>query len=104
VVHLLIRRCQNDGVRFLLYPHGKWMTAARQPYLSLPTKKTVKDLLAEFNQGTALEMYVDDVLQNDLKLKVDGYAPEQEKGMTTAPILTLPVSGSSGGVTRGKGG
>jgi hypothetical protein len=30
VVHLLIRRCENDGVRFLLYPHGKRMTAAGQ--------------------------------------------------------------------------
>jgi hypothetical protein len=78
VVHLLIRRCQNNGVRFLLYPHGKWMTAAGQPYLSLPTKKTVKDPLAEFIQGTSLETYVDDVLQNDLQLKVDDYALEQE--------------------------
>ena len=78
VVHLLIRRSKNHGVRFLFYPHGKWMTAAGRPFLRLPTKKTVKDPFAEFIQGTSLEIYVDDVLQNDLTLKVDDYALEQE--------------------------
>jgi hypothetical protein len=78
VVHLLIRSLQNGKVCFLVYPHDKWLNPDGQPYIALPTKKTVTNPLATFIQGTSLEEFVDAILQEDLNLDEDDYALEQE--------------------------
>jgi len=54
VIHLLIRRCQHNGVAFLVYPHDKWLAPDGQPYLSLPTKRSVSEPFATFLQGTSV--------------------------------------------------
>jgi hypothetical protein len=96
VVHLLVRSWQNDGVRFLVYPHKKWLDQSGHPYLVLPTKKTVTDPLAPFLDGTSLEKYVDEVLKDDLQLGVADYTLEQE----IEPVYTEMNSPTSGELTR----
>ena len=78
VIHLLIRRWQSDGVVFLLCPHDKWLDENGQPYLTLPTKRSVADPLAPFIQGTSLDEYVDHVAQEDLGLHEHEYVLESE--------------------------
>jgi hypothetical protein len=78
VIHLLIRSPKDGHVRFLLYPHEKWLNADHRPYLSLPTKKSVTDPLARFLQGTSLEEFVRLIFLEDLGLREEDYALEQE--------------------------
>lgn len=87
VVHLLIRRWQDEVVRFFLCPHPKWKDSA-DIYWTLPTKKTVEDPQASFLQGTTLEKYVDDVFRDDLGLHENDYALEQEIEPTNATMIS----------------
>ena len=79
VIHLLIRQNLAEGkVGFLVHSHEHWMDPSGKPYLALPTKKTVKDPLAEFIQGTPLDVYIDRVACEDLKLPENAYNVDQE--------------------------
>jgi len=79
IVHLLVRQNRPDGlVGFLVYPHEHWKDPNGQPYLALPAKKTVKDPLAEFIQGTPLDVYIDGIVCEDLKLPDNTYDVDQE--------------------------
>ncbi len=79
VVHLLIRQNLADGrVGFLVHSHDNWKDASGQNYLALPTKKTVTDPLAEFIQGTPLDVYIDRIACEDLKLSNDAYDVDHE--------------------------
>jgi hypothetical protein len=73
VVHLLIRQNLPGGeVGFLLYPHEHWKDDTGTPYLALPGKKTVSDPLAEFTQGTPLDVFVDAIAARERLLLVVG--------------------------------
>lgn len=79
VVHLLIRENLPGGqVGFLVSPHEHWKDPSGNPYLALPAKKTVKDPLAEFIQGTSIEAFVDEIAQQELQLDLAVYALELE--------------------------
>ena len=86
VVHLLVRRQIRDQVAFLVYPHDKWVDANGQPYLTLPTKRSVADPLAPFLQGTSLEEFVDAVAQRDFDLRDSEYVLEQELESCELPL------------------
>jgi len=92
VVHLLIRDEQGGKVRFLVYPHDKWLKTAHQPYLVLPTKKAVGDPLAAFIRGVPVEELVDAILREDLHLGEDDCALEEE----LVPVRTTMRSPSTG--------
>lgn len=87
VIHLLIRRRKDDGAAFLVCPHDKWLDAARQPYVTLPTKRSVTEPFAPFLQGTSVEAFVDHVAQKDLGLTPQDYVLERE---LEAVVVTLP--------------
>ena len=79
VVHFLIRQnLAGNQVGFLLYLHEHWSDAGDAPYLALPAKKTVTDPLAEFIQGTPLDVYIDAIARDDWKLPSDAYDVDQE--------------------------
>ena len=79
VVHLLIRHNLAEGtVGFLVHAHEHWKDANEQPFLALPTKKTVKDPLAAFIQGTPLDIYIDRVACDDLHLPENAYDVDHE--------------------------
>jgi hypothetical protein len=80
VVHLLIRHQDHSGdqVRFLVYPHEHWKNPGGQPYLALPAKKTVRDPLAPFLQGTPLDHYVEQIVGDELQVQGEAYALEGE--------------------------
>ena len=78
VIHLLIRSMQGNGVVFLTYPHDKWVDGTGQPYLTLPTKRSVSDLFAPFQHGMSVVEFVDQVAREDLGLRTDEYVLEQE--------------------------
>ena len=88
VIHLLIRRLQSDGIAFLLCQHDKWLDDSGQPYLTLPTKRSVSEPLASFIQGTSLEEYVDRVAQEDLGLREDEYVLEHELESATIELAS----------------
>jgi len=94
IVHLLIRREHEGEVEFLVYPHDKWKDEKGQPYLTLPTKKTVSDPLAPFLQGTSIEDFVADIATQDLGLKREDYAIELEIEPTQA-TMDSPTTGES---------
>jgi hypothetical protein len=79
VVHLLIRENLPGGqVGFLVYPHEHWRDPSSQQYLALPAKKTVAEPLAEFDQGTPLDPYIDHIVKDELKVSADAYTLEHE--------------------------
>lgn len=78
VIHLLIRRAVQDGVAFLLCPHDTWLAPDGEPYLALPTKRSVSEPFAPFLQGTSVEAFVDRVAQEDLGLADEDYVIESE--------------------------
>lgn len=78
VIHLLIRRRQDDGVAFLICPHENWLSPDDQPFLTLPTKRSVSEPFAPFLQGTSVEEFVDRVAKEDLALEFDDYVLERE--------------------------
>ncbi len=79
IVHLLVRQnLAGNQVGFLLYPHEHWKDASGQPYLALPAKKTVTDPLAEFIQGTPVDVHIDGIACEDLKLPDNAYDVDQE--------------------------
>jgi len=94
IVHLVIRREHYGKVEFLLLPHDKWKDPSGQPYLTLPTKKTVSDPLAPFLQGTSIEAHVDDIARNDLGLAHQAYAIELEIEPTRV-MMESPTTGES---------
>lgn len=79
LVHLLIRQNLKGGhVGFLVYPHEQWKDAAGNPYLALPAKKTVKDPLAEFIQGTPLDSFVNAIVRDELEVPESDFDLNQE--------------------------
>ncbi len=79
VVHLLVRQNLAEGkVGFLVYPHELWIDVGGKSYLALPSKKTVKAPLAEFIQGTPLDVYIDEIACEEWKLPSNAYDVDQE--------------------------
>ena len=60
--------------------------------LSFPTKKTVRDDTSAMLQGQSVEAYINDVMQEDLRLRDEDYVLEQELPPTSAE-LTSPSTG-----------
>jgi mannose-6-phosphate isomerase-like protein (cupin superfamily) len=87
VIHILIRHMRDGQIGFLVCIHEKWSNPDGQPYLALPSKKTVTDPLAPFLQGTSLEEFVDSIMKEDLHLAEDDYALEHE---IEAANVTMP--------------
>lgn len=81
IVQLLIRDKVAKGVGFLVCPMPGWTDAKTgQPYLSLPTKKTVADSEAPSLHGESLEVFVNAVMEGQFGLEPDEFAIEQEMG------------------------
>jgi mannose-6-phosphate isomerase-like protein (cupin superfamily) len=79
VVHLLIRENLPGGqIGFLSYLHEQWTDSSGKPYLALPAKKTVAEPLAEFIQGSSLDVYIDHIAKDELKLPAGAYTIDQE--------------------------
>ncbi len=78
IVHLLIRRCHDGQVQFLVVPHDKWRDPDGRPHFTLPAKKTVTDPLAPLVEGTSIETFVDEIALQDLGLDLADYAIELE--------------------------
>jgi len=89
VVQLLIRQRTRKGVGFLVYPHETWKPPnSDQPYLVLPTRKSVSDPLAPSLHGEPLEAFVNAVMEEQFGLKPDDFALEEEAGSTA---LRMPA-------------
>ena len=89
VVQLLIRQELRKRVGFLVFPHETWRpSSAADPYLVLPTKKSVPDPLAASLHGEPLEVFVNTVMEEEFGLKPDDFALEEEAGTTA---LRMPA-------------
>jgi hypothetical protein len=78
IVELLVRRRDEQGVVFLLYPHAAWKTADGKPCFTLPTKTSVDDCLEPFEHGASVDYFLDELLGRRLGLPPECYALEQE--------------------------
>jgi hypothetical protein len=97
LVHLLIRENLPEGqVGFLVAPHPRWKDEQGRPLLALPAKKTVLDPSAPSLRGTALDVFVDVLVQEELGVPAERYALEQE----LRPVYVERVSPTHGVATH----
>ena len=62
IIHILVRDWFNGDVHFFLQLHKRWSNGTGEPYLTLPTKKTVTQPDVESLDGSSLEHFVDEVM------------------------------------------
>ncbi len=86
IVHLLIRRLEEEGDSFFVHPRMGWAAPCGESYLTLPAKRTVNDPLASYIQGTPLDTFVDAILQEEWGLSDEEYVLEQELPSVTVEM------------------
>lgn len=87
LVQILIRQMRGSDVVFLLHPHETWRAADEaEPYLVMPTKKTIANIDEPYQRGTPIEQFVAHVMEMQLGLAEADYAIEEEISGTEEAI------------------